>query len=682
MLFRHLIRLTATLFILLPVSALASDVNISGVPNWVESIEFDQKLAPSGDKANGGTFYLLADLQTNYIKGQKFRHFAIKVTNSSGVQEASDISTEFDPAFQTLDFHFVRIHRAGEVIAKLTPESIRTFQREESMERSLFDGSVTAVVIVPDMRRGDIVEYAYTVSGFNPVHAGHRHTDMYLQYGIPAGELYVRMVSSPTDPPEHHLFHDAPEPERRTTVHGDERIWRLLNLAASPFFDSSPVWYDPSPRITVSSYGTWSKVVNWALPLYQISEAELEALQRLGGEHVAGDTEDARIANALRFVQDDVRYLGFMGGLGGYQPNPPATVLDRRYGDCKDKAILLVGLLRSAGVEAYPMLVNTVGEQAVLRALPSPVAFDHCITAVRRGTDWQFVDPTLSYQGGDLDHLANLPYGTGLIIADDVVALETIPDPEVPGLVIDVQLDLRDTTRVVTMTIETTYSGSEANVIRQYLASTSLNSQYLSYGKFYNELYGSIDEPDTIYVINDDRFGANTVQVYESYTVTDFWEADPDEPTVMYAEFFPMEIDDYLEQPGTQNEDAPYALSGPIDVVQTVHIISHENWPMQLVPLKIEGEGYLYESKFVTEGELKLIYHYHRTLNYVPAEQVPQFLADHETMYEDTGFNLTDGGADAANMMPILVFIMIGVIGLGAWLAIWWYRRFDRQKAA
>ena len=74
-------------------------------------------------------------------------------------------------------------------------------------------------------------------------------------------------------------------------------------------------------------------------------------------------------------------------GRGSHEPQQPAVVLAQRYGDCKDKALLLAALLRELGVEAYPALVNTKLRQRLDDYLPSPFLFDHVITRSRRRQD-------------------------------------------------------------------------------------------------------------------------------------------------------------------------------------------------------------------------------------------------------------------------------------------------------
>ncbi|HEX7181288.1 MAG TPA: DUF3857 domain-containing protein [Thermoanaerobaculia bacterium] len=84
----------------------------------------------------------------------------------------------------------------------------------------------------------------------------------------------------------------------------------------------------------------------------------------------------------LAFVRKQVRYVAVEVGIGGYRPHSPQEVLARRWGDCKDKAFLLIDLLREAGIEAYPVLILSSEDDRVDRDFPSAGQFNHAIVAV------------------------------------------------------------------------------------------------------------------------------------------------------------------------------------------------------------------------------------------------------------------------------------------------------------
>ena len=84
-----------------------------------------------------------------------------------------------------------------------------------------------------------------------------------------------------------------------------------------------------------------------------------------------------------------------------------ATVFERGFGDCKDKAYLFCEICRQLDAEAWPALVSTSDRGTIANWLPSPYAFNHVIASVRAGTNVWWVDPTRSHQRGLL-HLRSL----------------------------------------------------------------------------------------------------------------------------------------------------------------------------------------------------------------------------------------------------------------------------------
>jgi hypothetical protein len=91
-----------------------------------------------------------------------------------------------------------------------------------------------------------------------------------------------------------------------------------------------------------------------------------------------------RVRQLTEFVQHDVQYLSITletDNLAGYRPHPAAETLQLRYGDCKDKATLLVSLLEAAGVKAYVCLLYAGDPRAFPADWPS-LAFNHAIVAI------------------------------------------------------------------------------------------------------------------------------------------------------------------------------------------------------------------------------------------------------------------------------------------------------------
>ena len=174
----------------------------------------------------------------------------------------------------------------------------------------------------------------------------------------------------------------------------------------------------PSLGATLDIHYTWGGSKSWEQVAAWYREL-LEAVPRAGEDvraaarKVAEVSEPDALLNAVaELVQRDVRYVGVQVGIGGWQPTSPEEVWARRWGDCKDKTLLLIDLLQEVGIEAYPALARLDDGRRVSN-FPSPYQFNHLVAAVRVGSlhsvaptapvvgDWLILDATQKRGGGE-----------------------------------------------------------------------------------------------------------------------------------------------------------------------------------------------------------------------------------------------------------------------------------------
>jgi hypothetical protein len=87
-----------------------------------------------------------------------------------------------------------------------------------------------------------------------------------------------------------------------------------------------------------------------------------------------------RIQKVAGFMQQQIRYVGIEIGIGGWIPHTAEDVYRNRYGDCKDKATLMIAMLDAVGVRATWVMVDT-DRGVVDPKVPSRMA-DHMIAAI------------------------------------------------------------------------------------------------------------------------------------------------------------------------------------------------------------------------------------------------------------------------------------------------------------
>ena len=105
---------------------------------------------------------------------------------------------------------------------------------------------------------------------------------------------------------------------------------------------------------------------------------------------------DEKAGAILAYLDREVRYTGVEFGESALVPHSPSETLARKYGDCKDKASLLVAMLRVANIPAYIALLHAGSREDVVPDLPGMGMFDHAIVYVP-GTPDLWIDATDEY---------------------------------------------------------------------------------------------------------------------------------------------------------------------------------------------------------------------------------------------------------------------------------------------
>src|SRR5271163_2485593 len=136
----------------------------------------------------------------------------------------------------------------------------------------------------------------------------------------------------------------------------------------------------------------WAQIGDWVDRLAAPSTEAPREIDLKAKDLTAGAADfKAKIRSVADFMQREIRYVAIEIGIGGYQPHPAADIFKYRYGDCKDKATLLISMLNAVGVRATWVLVDT-HRGYVDPALPSRDG-NHMIAAIEMPSGYR--DPDL-----------------------------------------------------------------------------------------------------------------------------------------------------------------------------------------------------------------------------------------------------------------------------------------------
>ena len=543
-------------------------------PHFFERLAGEDQLPPGEDQR-----ILLLERQINAAENEQFTHVVRQMLTPAGVQNGATISVDYDPTYQTLAFHWLRLWRGNAHLESLDPDKIRLIQPERDLEQSALNGQKTAVSLLDDVRVGDAIDCAYSLRGVNPVFGGRFTAAVPVQLSQPADRLITRLLW----PVQKHLglkdFNCSGQPVVGRTKELTIYTWDQAMVPALRAEDSPPTWYDPAPWVQLSEYQSWAEVSQWAAALFQTTaplspglRQKIAEWQRLGGP-------EEQVLAALRFVQDEVRYFGIEIGTSSHRPADPSVVFSRRYGDCKDKALLFVTLLRALGLEAYPVLVNTECCGAVDQRLPSATVFDHVITEVLCGGAIWWLDPTATSQRGPLAAHWLPVYGCGLVVAPNTTGLTTIP--ATTGLPLTTTREffqLRRWAEPASLRVVTVSEGRDAESARAYFASTPRDDVAKSWLKFYQALYPGARTASALVMTDDEQ--RNVVETTEYYTIDHWWQHGAKNEKYR-CEFSPTSIARLLIKPADTDRQTPFGVRFPEHQMVHTEVILPDAWPVE-----------------------------------------------------------------------------------------------------
>ncbi len=302
------------------------------------------------------------------------------------------------------------------------------------------------VVEFPGLREGTMLEIAHVVE-IDPYFASDQ-IDLLGEDPITRLEVTVRGA------PRWRLDGPALDLEVEELEHGVVVRGRDLAAIDRPELAARGAARAPVLRYAWGREQSWRDVGRWYRDLLAGLPRHAQPVRRLAAELAAGEQAPRqRLEAVLAFLRRKVRYVAVQVGIGGYRPSAPEAVLSRKWGDCKDKSLLLVDLLDEIGIEARPALILSAADRRIDPDFPSPAQFNHLIVAVPQDAveisdgdpvagGYLFLDPTQTHGGArwlhpgvqDQDALVITPEGGVL------VRTPTLPRHELRVLGVDVEI--------------------------------------------------------------------------------------------------------------------------------------------------------------------------------------------------------------------------------------------------
>ncbi|MBD3402939.1 DUF3857 domain-containing protein [candidate division GN15 bacterium] len=298
-----------------------------------------------------------------------------------------------------------------------------------TMKNDLYTDRRQARINFERLEPGAIVEFKYRLISYYRDFPGFSASS-WLNSGTPTQVAQVVLEYASESPVFSKTSNFAQSPIEERFDGRVRKSWQRDDLPTLVRENNMRPYRDRCHLIMHSSFPDWR---SFATSMYEIlwrdelsrpiSESELAYLAGLSFE---GSSRRDTIRTVFDALQRDIRYLGLELGVHNLKPHASSVICEKRYGDCKDQAMLLVRLFRHLGYVTQPVLVATVGTTTRFDTTFADYGrLNHAVVRVMADDETFWLDPTLL--AGPLDWVPVYIQGSIGVVLGDPIEIVRVP---------------------------------------------------------------------------------------------------------------------------------------------------------------------------------------------------------------------------------------------------------------
>ncbi|MGC9943634.1 MAG: DUF3857 domain-containing protein [Verrucomicrobiota bacterium] len=327
----------------------------------------------------------------------------VKVLTEKGRRDNRTLSFSFMLPYSTESVARLEVIKPdGHVVPVDVAANSKESIDDSQMAENIYDPNDRVLrVNIPKLETGDVVHLVARQTTERPLIPGQFDDENVFE-----GNGYIRHLS-------YEIHAPGNDPIQRTALR--DEVPGTVAFSAATNADGSlayhweikdvPRMYDEADmppyemvlqRLFVSTTPDWQTISKWYWNLSQphLAATTPEMKQTVAKLIAGGATDMDKIHSLFYYVSKNIRYMGLTPEKDrpGFEPHDVCVTFDKKYGVCRDKAALLVAMLRTAGFDAYPVLINIGAKRD--QKVPEP-DFDHAIVSVELSKGkYQLMDPT------------------------------------------------------------------------------------------------------------------------------------------------------------------------------------------------------------------------------------------------------------------------------------------------
>ncbi|HSA92136.1 MAG TPA: DUF3857 domain-containing protein [Terriglobales bacterium] len=400
------------------------------------------------------------------------RHNLYRILDQGAVESWDSVGGYYEPWHQERPVIRARVISGDGAVHWMDPQTlddapVKGDSPQVYDDRRILRGPLPAVAA------GSVVEIEAVTRETVPFFAPGTVYNVYLGWRVPVRKSRL-IIDAPVSLPLRYRVQAAPQLVTSKSESGGRVRYVFEEGIREPSSESErnlPGDVAEDPRVAFSTGPSWQEIAAAydRIVNRQVQGAALHSAVEAATRGRA--TREERAAALLAYLHREIRYTGVEFGEAALVPRTPAETLQRKYGDCKDKAAFFVALLREAHIPAYVALLNSGFGQDTDPELPG-MNFNHAIVYLPGPTDY-WVEVT-----DEFSRLTDIPSGnqgrSALVAGVETTGLVRVPElPSSANQVVETREFHLAEYGSARVTETTEVNGSAERSYRSYYGSTA-----------------------------------------------------------------------------------------------------------------------------------------------------------------------------------------------------------------
>ncbi|HEY6348680.1 MAG TPA: DUF3857 domain-containing protein [Candidatus Angelobacter sp.] len=358
------------------------------------------------------------------------RRWIYRIETQEAVEGWAEVQGNWEPWYQAKPEIRARVITSDGGMHLLDPKTLNDVPVHEDSPDVYSDERAFGGPL-PALAPGAIAEEEVTTRDTAVFFAGGTSGAYVLGHGVPVSKTRF-VLSHPDSVPLRYVLHMLPNAVvNKSTTNGVETI--VIENGPMEAYPERPPFAPPDavlyPVLEFTTGTSWQQVASSYAHQFNEKVRLADVQSMVAKLDLKKDSNLETIRKLVSALHRNVRYTGVEFGESSLIPQFPSETLKRKYGDCKDKATLLVAMLRATGIPATLALLSAGPGADVNPEVPGMGDFDHAIVYVpaTASSPELWIDATAQYSR--VGNLPDMDYGRWALIADEkTTALTKIPE--------------------------------------------------------------------------------------------------------------------------------------------------------------------------------------------------------------------------------------------------------------